>query len=41
MYKTLLKMWKQHKLTETQLENAVIKGWITQEDAQSIIVTPR
>lgn len=41
MYDTLLRLWKQNKLNETQLMNAVSKGWITEEQRSSILNEPR
>lgn len=37
MFETLLRLWKEGKLTEQGLENAVIKNWITEEQKQEII----
>lgn len=37
MYETLLRLWKEGKLTEQGLENAVEKGWVTEEQKQEIM----
>jgi hypothetical protein len=39
MYETLLRLWKEGRLTETQLSNAVLKGWITEEQKQEILAS--
>ena len=36
MYETLLRLWKEGKLTEEKLNNAVLKGWITEEQKATI-----
>ena len=36
MYNTLRKLYLQGRLTDTQLTNAVNKGWITVEQAEEI-----
>jgi len=41
MYQYLLNMWIMGKLTETQVQNAVTKGYITQEQADMILATPK
>lgn len=41
MYETLLRLWKEKKLTETSLNNAVVKKWITSEQANIILSTPQ
>jgi len=37
MYITLSRLYKAGKLTETGLANAVIKGWITEEQKERIM----
>lgn len=37
MFETLLRLYKEGRLPETGLNNAVIKGWITEEQKQEII----
>ena len=37
----LLSMWLQCRLTEEQVAQAVVKGRITQEEADEILATPR
>lgn len=39
MYETLLRLWKEGKLTAAQLDNAVVKGWITEEQKQTILAS--
>jgi hypothetical protein len=39
MFETLLRLWKEGKLTEIQLNNAVLKGWITEEQKQEILAS--
>ncbi|WP_176222236.1 hypothetical protein [Tuberibacillus sp. Marseille-P3662] len=41
MYDFLLRMWVQRRVTETQLQNYADYGFITQEQADSIIATPQ
>ena len=36
MFETLKRLYSDGKLTNTGLENAVAKGWITQEQADEI-----
>ena len=36
MYETLLRLWREDKLTEEKLNNAVLKGWITEEQKVGI-----
>lgn len=38
MFETLKRLWNEGKLTEEKLNNAVIKGWITEEQKQEIII---
>lgn len=37
MFETLKRLWNEGKLTEEKLNNAVAKGWITEEQRQEII----
>ena len=37
MYETLKRLYNENKLTVDQLSNAVSKGWITEEEKQTII----
>lgn len=39
MYYTLLRLYKEDKLTEKGLVNAMSKGWITEEQKQEIIAS--
>jgi hypothetical protein len=39
MFETLLRLYKEGKLSEQGLENAVIKGWITEEQKQEIMTS--
>lgn len=36
MYKRLKRLYKEGRLTQEELQNAVIKGWITNEQLQEI-----
>ena len=36
MFETLKRLYDNGKLTDIQINNAVIKGWITQEQADEI-----
>lgn len=36
MFDTLMRLYKEGKLSDAGLENAVTKGWITQEQAETI-----
>lgn len=40
-YDFLLTQWKLGKLTETQVQSAVTKGYITAEEADTILATPK
>jgi hypothetical protein len=40
-YDFLLNQWKLCKLTEEQVANAVMKGYLTQQEADAIVATPR
>ncbi|MCG8402693.1 MAG: XkdX family protein [Firmicutes bacterium] len=37
VYETLLRLWREGKLTEVMLDNAVTKGWITVEQKVEIM----
>lgn len=37
MFETLQRLWREEKLTEAMLDNAVTKSWITTEEKQQII----
>ncbi|GEA17728.1 hypothetical protein E306M_09310 [Moorella sp. E306M] len=39
MYTFLLNMWIMRKITVDQVQNAVTKGFITQEQAEAILST--
>lgn len=39
MYYTLLRLYNEGRLTDVQLDNAVKKGWITEEQKQEIIAS--
>lgn len=39
MYETLLRLYQEERITTTQLDNAVIKGWITEAQKQTIIAS--
>lgn len=41
MYETLLRLWKANKLSEAALTNAVTKAWITEEEKNTILATPK
>lgn len=41
MYNRLLMLYQDGLLTENGLSNAVLKGWITPEQKQQIIDTPK
>lgn len=41
VYQFLLYQWILGRLTEQQVQNAVTKGYITQEEADTILVTPK
>ncbi|BDG48760.1 XkdX family protein [Parageobacillus sp. KH3-4] len=41
MYQFILNQWILGKYTETQVQNAVAKGYITQEQADTILATPK
>lgn len=40
MYNTLLRMWRKGKLTESQINKAVEKGWITEAQRDMILAHP-
>jgi hypothetical protein len=37
MFETLQRLWNEGKLTELKLDNAVIKGWITEKQKAEIM----
>lgn len=37
MYERLARLYREHKITQEALYNAVIKGWITEKQYQTII----
>lgn len=41
MYQFLLNLWIMKKIDETRIQNAVTKGYITQEEANIILATPQ
>ncbi|MFZ5688690.1 MAG: hypothetical protein ACOY9Y_11045 [Bacillota bacterium] len=41
MYQFLLNMWIMKKITAQQVQNAVNKGYITQQEADIILATPQ
>ena len=41
MYDYLERLWVQGRLSEAQLQAAVDKGWITEEQQQTILDTPK
>jgi hypothetical protein len=41
MYQLLLNLWIMKKIDETRIQNAVAKGYITQEEANIILATPQ
>ena len=41
MYERLLNLWITGRLTEAQLDAAVVKGWITAEQRDEIAATPK
>lgn len=41
MYQFILNMWIMGRYTETQVQTAVTKGYITQDQADMIIATPK
>ena len=41
MYNTLLRMWKNGKITEAKIDKAVTLGWITEEQAAYIKSQPQ
>lgn len=41
MYQFLLNMWVFNNLSEERLQNYVTKGFVTQEQANQIMATPR
>lgn len=41
MYSFILSMWVAGKITETQVNGYVTKGYITQSEAELILATPQ
>lgn len=41
MYAFILNMWTFGKITETQVNSYAAKGFITTQEAQQILVTPK
>lgn len=41
MYQFILNMWVMGRYTEAQVQTAVTKGYITQQEADMIIATPK
>lgn len=41
LYDFLLLCWTEGKLTEAHIQYAVEQGWITSEEASSILATPK
>lgn len=41
MYNFILNMWIMKRYTETNISNCVTKGYITQEQADTILATPQ
>lgn len=41
MYSFLLNMWIMQRITKTNLDNAVTKGYITQAEEDMILATPQ
>lgn len=39
MYETLLRLWREGKMTERGLDSAVAKSWITEEQKQEIMTS--
>lgn len=40
MFRFLLLQWKAGKVIEENLSQAVLKGWITEEEKEQILATP-
>lgn len=40
MYKFLLLQWKAGKVTAENLSQAVLKGWISEEEKEQMLATP-
>jgi hypothetical protein len=38
MFETLKRLWIEGTLTEEKLDNAVLKGWIDEQQEQEIII---
>jgi len=41
MYQFLLNLWVMNRISEANIQNAVTKGFITQEEANAILATPK
>ncbi len=41
MYNFILNMWVMKRITEEQVQAYVVKGYITQEQANMILATPQ
>lgn len=41
MFNTLLRMWKKGKITAEKVREAVVKGWIAQEECDYILAQPQ
>jgi hypothetical protein len=41
MYNFILNQWVMKKFTETNVQNCVTKGYITQDQADTILATPQ
>lgn len=41
MYNFILNMWIMRKIDEVKVQSYVTKGYITQEEANAILVTPQ
>lgn len=41
MFEILRKMWQANRITQVQLTNAVKRGWITEEELDTILNTAK
>jgi len=41
LYPFLLNLWVMNRLTDAQVQNAVTKEYITQDEANAILATPK
>ena len=41
IFERLTELWKSRKATEKTIQAAIDKGWISQEEAEQILTTPR